>query len=112
MIVTVNSFGVTLRKKDDCIEAESKESRQYFTPEQYDLVEPFRAGIEQTVCKLFTKRQVHLPEHFQQDGAGLFLSGAGKKLLTAAIYDSGGNQDKMLRLVTELAKGLNCWTAS
>lgn len=77
----------------------------------YDLVEPFRAGIEHVVCKLFTKHQVHIPEHFQQDGPRLFLSSTGKKLLTAAIYDSGKNQDKMLRLVMELAKGLNDWAA-
>jgi len=38
MVLTVNSYGITLRKKDDCIEAESKEGRQYFPPGDIEMI--------------------------------------------------------------------------
>lgn len=77
----------------------------------YDLIEPFRASVEETVCKLFTKRQVNVGVHFCSAQGGLTLSPEGKKLLTENICGGKkqGYRTEMEKLVRGLAKGLEEW---
>ncbi len=79
----------------------------------FDLIEPFRTAAEQTVCKLFFRRQVRADEHFTQvdDGSKIILSGQGKRLLMdeLSVVMKKKYSSEMARLVSGLAKGLADW---
>lgn len=77
----------------------------------YDLIEPFRVAVEETVCKLFTKHQVRVDSHFTVGKKGLTLSSSGRKLLLEKLDARlrKGYRREMEALVRGLAKGLAAW---
>lgn len=55
----------------------------------YDFIEPYRIWIDQVVFRLFSKKNIY-SSHTEAMGGGLFLNGAGKKVLiehTKAFFD-------------------------
>jgi len=77
----------------------------------YDLVEPFRADVEQAVFFLFSKRKVHSESHFETSEQGFMLSKEGKQLLVGALYHVWRDSHSLNveQLVSGLAKGLADW---
>ena len=53
----------------------------------FDIIEPFRTHIEQTVINLFSKRQVK-EEYFDEIKDGLTLNKNGKAVLIQALNDT------------------------
>lgn len=78
----------------------------------YDLVEPFRADVEQAVFFLFSRRRVHADIHFDNVEEGRVLSKEGKQLLMEALYHvwRGERKGRMEKLVTGFSSGLSKWT--
>lgn len=77
----------------------------------FDLIEPFRANVGESVCKLFSRRQICTEKHFVDTGKETVLSKAGKELLLTAIQQTqkGLWKRDMETLVSKLAKGLQQW---
>lgn len=78
----------------------------------FDLVEPFRAIVDQEVFFLFSKKRVHPESHFENTEQGRMLSKEGKQILMEAVRRSwkAGCQKGMEHLTAGFAKGLAEWT--
>ena len=82
----------------------------------YDLEEPFRAGVEETVFKLFSRRRIQVEHHFTPISQGTQLSGEGKRLLSDAFHSAQERREKgrspkmrMRDLVSGLARELGAF---
>lgn len=51
----------------------------------FDLIEPFRYVVEETVIKLYTGRKVHSEQILTSEENGAMLTLDGKKLLLASL---------------------------
>ena len=79
----------------------------------YDLVEPFRVVVEETVVKLFTLRKARREKILEQIPGGIMLSLEGKKLLISALEERMDGLDaprkEMRGLVFDLARQMKSW---